>query len=137
MGRTLIASYGRKDFRVDTFAAGGPGGQHQNKTESAVRITHLPSGLAVECREHRSQHQNKSVAFRRLGLKVRDWHRAMADPRGVARNPAVVRHYHAVDNRVKDVASGESWSYRETVERGDLSGPILAAQQAHYDERPR
>lgn len=52
--------------RVDTFRAGGQGGQHQNKTESGVRLTHLPSGLVVVARESRSQHQNRKVALARL-----------------------------------------------------------------------
>ena len=52
--------------RVDTFGAGGPGGQHQNKTESGVRLTHHPSGVVVTCREKRSQHRNKALALKRL-----------------------------------------------------------------------
>ncbi len=55
-----------KDVRLETFRAGGPGGQHQNKTESAVRATHLPSGLSVTAREERSQHRNKALALERL-----------------------------------------------------------------------
>lgn len=55
-----------KDIRFETFRAGGPGGQHQNKTESAVRATHLPSGLSVAARQERSQHRNKAIALERL-----------------------------------------------------------------------
>jgi peptide chain release factor len=54
------------DVRFEAFAAGGPGGQHQNKTASAVRAVHLPSGLAVVARNERSQHRNKALALRRL-----------------------------------------------------------------------
>jgi peptide chain release factor len=54
------------DVRFETFRAGGPGGQHQNKTESAVRATHVPTGLAVVAREERSQHRNKAAALERL-----------------------------------------------------------------------
>jgi peptide chain release factor len=54
------------DVRFEAFAAGGPGGQHQNKTASAVRAVHLPSGLAVVARDDRSQHRNKAIALRRL-----------------------------------------------------------------------
>ncbi|MCL7972177.1 MAG: peptide chain release factor-like protein [marine benthic group bacterium] len=54
------------ECRLDTFRAGGPGGQHQNKTESAVRLTHVPSGITVTARESRSQHRNRQIALVRL-----------------------------------------------------------------------
>ncbi|MFV1988136.1 MAG: peptide chain release factor-like protein [Gemmatimonadota bacterium] len=54
------------ECRVDTFRSGGAGGQHQNKTESGVRLTHLPTGLVATARESRSQHQNRRVALTRL-----------------------------------------------------------------------
>jgi protein subunit release factor B len=56
----------KKDFEVQTFRSGGKGGQHQNKTDSGVRIIHRESGAVGESREERSQHQNKKIAFRRL-----------------------------------------------------------------------
>ncbi len=58
---TLLA-----ECRVETFRSGGPGGQHQNKTESGVRLTHLPTGISVISRESRSQHQNRQIAMARL-----------------------------------------------------------------------
>jgi len=58
------------ECEVDTFRAGGPGGQHQNKTESAVRLRHLPTGLVAACRAERSQHQNKATCLRRLREKA-------------------------------------------------------------------
>jgi protein subunit release factor B len=54
------------ECRVETFRAGGPGGQHQNKTESGVRLTHLPTGISVTARESRSQHRNRKTALARL-----------------------------------------------------------------------
>lgn len=60
-----------RDVRFEAFRAGGPGGQHQNKTESAVRATHIASGLSVVAREERSQHRNKALALERLAALLR------------------------------------------------------------------
>jgi ribosome-associated protein len=58
--------------RVETFRAGGPGGQHQNVTESAVRLVHLPTGVRVVAREERSQHRNRALALKRLREKLEE-----------------------------------------------------------------
>ncbi len=58
--------------RIDTFRAGGKGGQHQNTTDSGVRLTHLPTGIVVTAREERSQHRNRRVALDRLRKKLRE-----------------------------------------------------------------
>lgn len=66
MARELLFSVTKKDLDITHMRAGGPGGQHQNKTSSATRIVHKPSGAVAEAREHRSQPQNTKAAFKRL-----------------------------------------------------------------------
>ncbi len=74
------------ECRIETFRAGGPGGQHQNKTESAVRLTHLPTGITVIARESRSQHRNRKVALNRLREALEKRAR-VDDPRIPTRTP--------------------------------------------------
>jgi len=73
--RTPFLRLTKDDFEIQTFRSGGPGGQHQNKTSSGVRIIHHASGAIGECRSERSQLQNKQLAFRRLAAdpKLRAW----------------------------------------------------------------
>ncbi|MGD9157246.1 MAG: peptide chain release factor-like protein [Desulfobacteraceae bacterium] len=66
MKKEKLFSISKKDFDVQTFRSGGPGGQHQNKTDSGVRIIHRASGAVGESRSERSQHQNKKIALKRL-----------------------------------------------------------------------
>lgn len=115
--RELIASYTRKDFRVDTFCTGGPGGQNQNRKRKGARITHLLSGLASESRVHKSHEQNRKDAFKKLAALVGAWHRKQIRVAHV-RSAEVVRVYHEPDNRVKDHASGLEISYGEAMHKG-------------------
>jgi protein subunit release factor B len=79
------------ECEVQTFRAGGPGGQHQNVTDSAVRLRHLPSGLTVTCRAQRSQYLNKADALRRLRLKLRKLNEPPPPPRRATRPSRAAR----------------------------------------------
>jgi peptide chain release factor 2 len=119
------------DLRIDTYRASGAGGQHVNKTDSAVRITHIPTGIVVQCQNERSQTQNKAVAMqmirsRLLELEERKRAEELAKERGEAK-PAEwgsqIRSYTLhPDQRVKDHRTGYEVGDAQRVLDGDLDG---------------
>lgn len=111
--RKLVKTYTKKDFRVDTFRGSGPGGQHRNKVETAVRITHIPSGLSSTSTVHKSQYQNKVEAFRKLAnLIVNTFHNDKVEHE---RSDKVIRSYSEKTDTVTDHVTGEKYSYKHTI----------------------
>jgi peptide chain release factor 2 len=117
------------DLRVDTYRASGAGGQHVNKTDSAVRITHIPTGLVVQCQNERSQAQNKAVAMQLLRSKLieleeRKRAEALAKERGEVKDVAwgsQIRSYFLhPDQRVKDHRTGHETGDTQGVLDGDI-----------------
>ena len=109
----------KKDFRVDTFRAGGKGGQHQNKTESGVRITDIKTGISAESREHRHQPQNKSAAFNRLIDKLIEHYQEEERQGKLSRLRAAreeVRVYKEAMSMAKDGVTGVQRDYQETLD---------------------
>lgn len=129
MKRELLWSVSRKDLRVDTFRSGGAGGQHQNTTDSGVRITHIESGLSAESRTFKSQHQNKSVAFRKL-VKLLVKHFSPKGEKDRYSSKEKIRTYHAVRGVVKDHASGFTQPYSVVVEKGHIEDMVRARSMA-------
>jgi len=132
-----------KDLRIDTYRASGAGGQHVNKTDSAVRITHAPSGIVVTCQNERSQHRNREVAMKVLRAKLFDIERRRAEEamaKEVGEKLKIewgsqIRSYVLAPYRsVKDHRTAFEMGDADRVLDGDLDGFIRAALVAQRDE---
>jgi peptide chain release factor 2 len=116
------------DLRVDTYRAQGAGGQHVNKTDSAVRITHMPSGIVVQCQSDRSQHKNRSQAVKQLRAKLYQIEMRKKDAEKQAKEKAKleitwgsqIRSYILDDSRIKDLRTGVETRNPSAVLDGDL-----------------
>ena len=116
-----------KDIRIDVFRASGAGGQHINKTESAVRITHIPTGIVVSCQNDRSQHKNKDMAFKMLKSKLYELEleKRRAEEEGKPKDEMgwghQIRSYVLFPyQQVKDVRSNKAYSKVDDILDGDL-----------------
>ncbi|RDE82466.1 peptide chain release factor 2 [Haemophilus parahaemolyticus] len=126
------------DLRIDVYRASGAGGQHVNKTESAVRITHMPSGIVVQCQNGRSQHQNKDQAMKQLKAKLFEMEmmkknaekQAMEDNKSDIGWGSQIRSYVLDDSRIKDLRTGVENRNTQAVLDGDLDKFIEASLKA-------
>jgi peptide chain release factor 2 len=117
------------DLRIDTYRASGAGGQHVNKTDSAVRITHIPTAIVVQCQNQRSQHQNRDSAMRQLRAKLYDLQMqeknaekaALEESKSDIGWGSQIRSYVLDDSRIKDLRTKTESSNCEAVLDGDLN----------------
>jgi len=123
------------DVRTDTYRASGAGGQHINKTDSAVRLTHVPTGIVVQCQDSRSQHSNRDVAWRRLRSRLYDHEmkKRMAEQQKLEDTKTDVgwghqiRSYVLDQSRIKDLRTSVEISNTQKVLDGDLDAFIEAS----------
>ena len=123
------------DVRVDTFRASGAGGQHINKTDSAVRLTHIPTGIVVQCQDGRSQHSNRDVAWKRLRSRLYDYElrkqqeaqQKLEDAKTDVGWGHQIRSYVLDNSRIKDLRTNYETSATQKVLDGDLDAFIEAS----------
>jgi peptide chain release factor 2 len=116
------------DLRVDTYRASGAGGQHVNRTESAIRITHMPSGIVVACQSDRSQHKNRDTAMKQLRSKLYEMEmqkrnaqkQALEDSKSDIGWGSQIRSYVLDQSRIKDLRTGVETGNPQAVLDGDL-----------------
>lgn len=132
------------DLQIDTFRAGGAGGQHVNKTESAIRITHIPTGIVVECQDERSQHKNREKAMKVLRSRLfeekrREQERQIAADRraqvGTGDRSERIRTYNYPQGRVTDHRIGLTLYKLDAVLDGDLNEIVEALNAADRSEK--
>jgi len=130
----------KADIRIDTYRASGAGGQHVNKTDSAVRITHLPTNTAVQCQDGRSQHANKDQAMKQLKSKLYELemqkrnseNQELEDAKSDIGWGHQIRSYVLDQSRIKDLRTGVESSNTQDVLDGNLDKFIEASLKAGY-----
>ena len=129
-----------EDIRVDVFRSSGPGGQSVNTTDSAIRVTHLPTGLVVSCQDEKSQHKNKAKALkvlkaRLLDLKIKEQQDKISEDRksqvGSGDRSERIRTYNFPQNRLTDHRIGLTLYHLDTIMDGNLS-EVIDALTTHY-----
>ncbi|AOJ00800.1 MULTISPECIES: peptide chain release factor 1 [Burkholderia] len=131
------------DLRIDTFRASGAGGQHINKTDSAVRVTHIPTGIVVECQDDRSQHKNKDRALKVLAARIKDkqYHEQHAKEAATRKSligsgdrSERIRTYNFPQGRMTDHRINLTLYKLEQIMDGDLDELIAALVSEHQAE---
>ncbi|HWA39452.1 MAG TPA: peptide chain release factor 1 [Burkholderiales bacterium] len=132
------------DLRVDTFRASGAGGQHVNKTDSAIRVTHLPTGIVVECQDSRSQHKNREKALSVLAARIRDKQVSEQQAKTASTRKSLIgsgdrseriRTYNFPQGRVTDHRINLTLYKIDRIMDGELTELIDALQAEHTQEQ--
>ena len=132
------------DLKIDTYRSQGAGGQNVNKTESAVRVTHIPTGIVVSCQTEKAQLQNKEICMQMIRAKVQDHYQSLQDDAranerklkvGTGERSEKIRTYNYPQNRVTDHRIGFTTNTLDRVMEGELE-PVIEAL-IHYDQEQK
>ena len=132
------------DLKIDTYRSQGAGGQNVNKTESAVRVTHIPTGIVVSCQTEKAQLQNKEICMRMIRAKVHDFYQSQQDDAraserklkvGTGERSEKIRTYNYPQNRVTDHRIGFTVNQLDRIMEGELDDIIEAL--IHYDQEQK
>jgi peptide chain release factor 1 len=132
------------ELRIDTFRASGAGGQHVNKTDSAIRVTHLPTGIVAECQDDRSQHRNKAKALAVLAARLREKDRSERAAKEAATRKGLIgsgdrsdriRTYNFPQGRLTDHRINLTLYKLQSIMEGDLDDVLAALQAARAAEQ--
>jgi peptide chain release factor 1 len=132
------------DLRIDTFRASGAGGQHINKTDSAVRVTHIPTGIVAECQDDRSQHRNKARALQVLSARIQEKERSERAAKDAAMRKGLIgsgdrseriRTYNFPQGRLTDHRINLTLYKLSYIMEGDMQEVITALENARQAEQ--
>ena len=132
------------ELRIDTYRASGAGGQHVNKTDSAIRVTHLPTGIVVECQDDRSQHKNKARALAVLAARIKDKQMREQHAKEAATRKSLIgsgdrseriRTYNFPQGRVTDHRINLTLYKIDAIMDGDISELTQALMAEHQAEQ--
>ena len=142
---TIEVTIRPEDLRVDTYRAGGAGGQHVNKTDSAVRLTHLPTGIVVACQNERSQMSNRATAMKMLQARLYEYYRTekekenskfAAEKKGISWGNQIRSYVFQPYTMVKDHRTRHETGNIQAVMDGDIDGFIEDFLKKRWEDQP-
>jgi peptide chain release factor 2 len=145
IGEDVVIDIQEKDLRIDTYRASGAGGQHVNKTDSAVRITHIPTGTIVQCQQDRSQHKNRSIAMNMLRAKLYEKEQEKKkeietmqrqNEKGITWGQQIRSYVLKPYQMVKDLRTNFQSSNPKAILDGDIDGFLVAFLEMQAQKSP-